>query len=401
MKTKSNRTEDPSSALTVLLRKFAPALIVLAGVAVVAILVVALPAKSRQAPATEPAPVNVEVELVQPIPELPDAFVQHAVVEPNRIVMVAAEVSGQIESIGLRNSDLTVAGRTYLKGQPVVEGEPIAKGDCIVVLNTDLLQAEHDRAKAQAEYSQREYARMLDLREKNVAAQKELDQAKMDMEVSRATLAEASEKLRRTKIVAPIAGILNDLPEEVGQFVQPGAFVAEIVDISVVKVVVDVSEKDIHYLNVGDKAEVLVDPRGGCSVYGQITFISELADKQARTTRVEISVLNEPKLLRSGQGVRVVLVRQILTDVIMIPLAAAIPLENGYVVYVVQDGVARRRPVQIDLTFIKGVKALVTSGLASGDQLIVTGHRYVGDGQKVIVRNNFTADTPAAGSMEN
>ena len=87
--------------------------------------------------------------------------------------------------------------------------------------------------------------------------------------------------------------------------------------------------------------------------------------------------------MRSGQIVKAHLTRQVLNDIIMIPLASVIPLEDGKMVYVVENGQAARR--DIELGFIKGRDVRVTRGLQAGDQLIVVGHRYVGPGQRVTV----------------
>jgi membrane fusion protein (multidrug efflux system) len=367
------------------LGKLVGLLIVLAAAGVVLVLVVALPAKSRDVPPTDPPAVNVRVEVVEPKAELADTIVLHGVVEPNRMVKVAAEVSGQIDALGRRKTQLIREGRSFAPGDPLDEGEPVTKGDELIILNTDLLQAEYDRVKAQAEYDAREYERTQTLFERRVATKGELDQVQTRMAVSQAALVEAAKRLEKATITAPISGILNCLPEEVGQFVQPGTCIAEIVDMSVAKVVVDVPEKDVHYFGVGDVARVLIDPLGDREVDGKITFISELAAEQTRTTRIEISVANGERLLRSGQIVRAELTRRILNDVIMIPLESVIPLEEGRVVYVVEGDSARRREVK--LGFFRGTRVRVTEGLAAGDQLIVSGHRFVGEGQKVRVDN--------------
>ncbi len=116
---------------------------------------------------------------------------------------------------------------------------------------------------------------------------------------------------------------------------------------------------------------------------GQITYISALADQGTRTTRIEVLVDNHEHRLRSGQIVRARLTRRVLRDALLIPLAAVIPLEKGYSVYVVRDGQAELR--QVELGLLKGRDVQVLSGLAPGDELIVSGHRYVGPGQKVKV----------------
>ena len=353
---------------------------------------VALPARTSDVPASDPAPVNVRVEVIHALAEMADTIVLHGVIEPNRNVKVAAEVSGQIESYGQRKTQTVWEGRTFKVGQTIAEGEPIAKGDEIVLLNTDLLQAVYDRARAQAEYDVREYARMQTLFKRKVAARGELDQTQTKMAVSQAALVEVAKRLERATIKAPINGILDRLPEEVGQFVQPGTCVGRIVDMTIAKVIVEIPEKDIHYFKVSAPATVLIDPLDGRETIGKITFISELSDEQTRTTRIEISVDNENRLLRSGQIVRVRLTRQVLNEVVMIPLEAVIPLEDGKVVYVVEGDVSLRREVK--LGFFRGARVRILEGLSDGERLIVSGHRYVGEDQKVRVVNPEAASQP-------
>ena len=71
----------------------------------------------------------------------------------------------------------------------------------------------------------------------------------------------------------------------------------------------------------------------------------------------------------------------------MVPLQAIIPLEVGYRIYLVEGDVARQRNVIIGRLIKKDAEGidriLVTQGLNAGDRLIVSGHRYVGDGQSV------------------
>jgi multidrug efflux pump subunit AcrA (membrane-fusion protein) len=120
-----------------------------------------------------------------------------------------------------------------------------------------------------------------------------------------------------------------------------------------------------------------------------------LADEQTRATRVEVTVRNNPRLLRSGQIVRARLTRRVLRDVIMIPLAAVIPLESGNEVYVEENGAAQRRSVRLGL--IQGLLVQVEEGLSPGERLIVAGHRLVGPGQSVNVVAEGRGDTTTGG----
>ena len=325
-----------------------------------------MPNRDRYAEPTEAAPVNVTVMTISSEPLFAETFELPAVVEPNRIVTVSAEVEGRIERI------------------PSAEGSRIQAGELLVQLNADLIRPQFEIAEAQVERDQIEFERMKGLVENDATSRSDLDNATTGLAISKAQLEEVRARLERTQIFAPISGILNNTLVEEGEYVQLGTPVAEIVDTDTVKVVVDVPERDITFFTLGRKAEVFLNYKDReKSLEGMITFISELANQQTRSTSMEITLPNEEGFLRSGQIVRVRLTRQILKDVILIPLLAVIPTENGNAVYVVNSKEAQRREVELDI--IKGDCIQVTRGLEPGDRLIIAGHRFVAPGQKVNV----------------
>lgn len=348
------------------LRRNAPkAIIIFAAIAALTA-ITKLPGRKRDAPPAAAAPVNVTVITVIAEPNLPDTFELPAVVEPNRIVTVSAEVAGRIERI------------------PLTKGGAVHAGDLLVQLNTDLVQPEFEMAQAQAKRDQLEFDRMTSLVRENAAPRRDLDDAATRLAISKARLEEVRARLIRTRILAPAAGILNDLPVEQGEYVQANTPVAELVDTNTVKVVVEVPERDIEFFSLGQMADVVMDSKGSeTSLVGTITFISALAHPQTRSTRMEITLDNTQQLLHSGQLVRARLTRRILKDAILIPLLAVIPMEDGKAVYVVNSSEAQRR--EVELGFIKGDRVQVTRGLHAGDSLIVAGHRLVAPGQKVNV----------------
>lgn len=328
--------------------------------------VVMMPPDDGETAATEVPPVNVTVMTVTADPELPDTFDLPAVVEPNRVVTVSAEVAGRVERILSR------------------EGSKVVAGALLIELNADLIRPQVEMAQAQHERSQIEYKRMAELVDMEATSRSDLDNATVSLAASKAQLAEVQARLERARIFAPIAGVLNDLPVEQGEYVQPGTPVAELVETNPVKVVVDVPERDVAFFEVGRPAEVFAEVRGEeISRTGTITFIDELADLQTRSTRMEVTVANDEGLLRSGQIVRVRLTRQILENAVLIPLLAVIPMEQGQAVYVVNSSEAQRRDVKLGI--IKGDRIRVTAGLEPGEKLIVSGHRFVAPGQNVTV----------------
>ncbi|MFB3894024.1 MAG: efflux RND transporter periplasmic adaptor subunit [Phycisphaerae bacterium] len=397
---KSQGGEAEPSAMSRWLGRIVPAMVIAAGLAALG-LIANMKGRVKEAPPTEAPPVNIRVQPVAAIAEFPDTFELPGVVEVYSTVKVAAEVDGRIEKIEVK------------------EGQTVQQGQVLVRLNTELLKAEVDRIAADDQFNADELARVTKLYEKGIAAEQETQVAKTKYNISKAMLNLATARLDRATIKAPIGGILNRLPVEAGEYATPGMCVAHIVDVDTVKVVVQVPERDVGFLKVGDPQTVLVDTIcGQQTMTGKIKYISQLAEEAARTTRVELTVDNRSRLLHSGQIVQVRLLRGVLKDLVLIPLMAVIPLEDGYEVFVAEGGKAQ--PRRVDLGFMTGDRvqildkpapvrapgvtstgasapassgsATATSvsavdppayGLRNGDLLIVAGHRFVSPGQAV------------------
>ena len=346
-------------------RNAVKAAIILSAIAILTV-ITKMPTRKRDAPSTEAPPVNVTVMTVIAEPQVADAFDLPAVVEPNRIITVSAEVAGRIERI------------------PPKKGSAVRAGDLLIQLNADFVRPAFEIAKAQVKRDQIEFDRMASLVKDDATPQRDLDNATAQLATSKAQLEEVSARLNRTRIPAPTGGVLNDLLVEEGEYVDIGTPVAEVVEIDTVKVVVEVPERDIAFFAVGQEARIFVDVKGQqISLVGTITFISKLADQRTRSTRMEITLENKERLLRSGQIVLVRLTRRILKDAILVPLLAVIPMEDSKAVYVVNTTEAQRR--EVELGFIKGERVQVKRGLEPGDRLIIAGHRFIAPGQKVNV----------------
>lgn len=311
-----------------------------------------------------PPAVDVKVEPIALVRQ-PDEIRLPGVLEPFRTVKVAAEVPGQVERVGPR------------EGTEVEPNQPLAW------LNTDLLQAARDQASAKYELDKRELERYEGLDKRGVATDIEMFRARAAAEISKAVLAEVNERLKRAVIRSPMAGVLNDLLIEPGEFVTTGTPVAEIMEVDRLKVIVNVPERDVVHVRVGQDARVVVDAIDGFELPGKVYFINVCGDQKCRTFRTEILADNTQRRARAGLIARVILRRGVIEQAIMIPLASVIPTETGYQVYIVQDGKAVSRKIEIGL--IVGDRVQAKTGLEADDKLIIDGHRMVGDGSAVSV----------------
>ncbi len=323
------------------------------------------PAAPAQEPErTGPPSVHVKTRPIEAKPQRNEVRLP-AVLQPYRTVRIAAEVDGRVEKLG------------------PPEGSEIEPNQPLVWLNADLLQALHDQVKAKHDLDVRELARYEDLDSKGVATDIELFRARAAAAISKASLEEVSERLKRTVIRSSIGGVLNDLLVEPGEFVGGGNPVAEVFEMDRLKAVVNVPERDVLHFKLGQTVRVVVEAAGGLELKGTISFIDNCGDEVCRTFRTEITIDNKDRLARAGLIARVVLLRDVVDDAIMIPLTSVIPTQDGYQVYVVEDGLARSRPVTIGM--IVGDQVQAKTGLAHGDRLIVDGHRLVGDGSPVTI----------------
>ena len=141
--------------------------------------------------------MNVSIMTIAAEPELPDTFNLPAVIEPNRVVTIAAEVSGRIEKIGPE------------------KGDRVSAGDLLIELNSDLLRPQLEMAKTQVEFNEIEFERMANLVKQNATARRDLDNAKTQRDISKAQRDEIQARLDRTRISAPLSGVLNNLFVEV------------------------------------------------------------------------------------------------------------------------------------------------------------------------------------------
>ena len=347
--------------------------IILSTVAVIAVIAVTVRLTRRPPPPpVEPPPLTVQVLDIRPEARVADVMDLPAVVEPNRVVRVSAEVAGRIEKLALD------------------DGAPVKAGDVILELNTDLLKAEYDRASAQNVFDKGEVERIDKLLVGGAATERQRDEVAARLRISTAVVAQMKAHLDRTRVVAPIGGVINRVSVEKGEYMQPGTVIAEIVDTTVVKVAVDVPERDVQFVRVGDEGRVRSVVRGEEREFvGRVTFQSALADTLTRVSRCEVTVDNADGALRSGQIVRVRLVRRMIENAIMAPLLSVIPLESGKAVYVATGDMAQQRIVTLGL--LRGREVQITSGIEAGERLIVAGHRFVGPGQKIKVVEDAAA----------
>lgn len=267
----------------------------------------------------------------------------------------------------------------------VKEGDQVRKGQLIARLESKDYQIALDSAQAAHALAKANLARNESLRSKGIATQATLDDQQSQVRQTKAALEDAELKLSRCQITAPMAGVINRLDAKPGLLVNPLApvAVAEILALDQVKAVVSVPESDVAAVRKLGKAEVEIQALGNEKFIAPVYFLAQGTETQARAYRLELALDNPGHRILPGMFVRANIVKEAREQALAVPLFSVISRNKEQFVYVEEDGVARRRNVQIG--FLEGWQVLVTSGLKAGEHVIIEGHRSVEDGQAVKV----------------
>jgi len=337
------------------------ALVLLAMVGGIAVIAKKAPAAANSTPQAPPE-VAVDVSLAVLKPRaMPDAILLPASVEPVKSVTISAEVPGKIDQLGAE------------------EGQSVKSGQGLVRIDKRTLANALQQAQVSFGIAQTNFDRNKPLVDQGLVSAEEFDKCKAALAVAQTGLDGAKIALDKSTVYAPLSGVLNRRYVEVGEYVMLGQKLADIVDVSRVKVVVDIPEKEITFVSVGCLMGVMLGKDESSIVPGTVSYRSVVADPGTRTYRVEVTVDNKDQKLLPGMIVRMVLLRRMIQNAISVPLFAVIPREGRTVVYIADGNRAVEREVTLGPT--DGHDIQVLTGLQAGEKLVVEGQRQLKDGQ--------------------
>ncbi len=320
--------------------------------------------------------VNVEVMAVRP--EAFTHFIQVVgTVEAQRDVRVSAEEGGVVESV------------MATRGQLVRPGQPLFR------LDAGVLSAQLDQAASQAALAEETWQRHRQLWEQDsIGTEMAYLQARYNAQTARAQARVLAERMERTVVRAPIAGVLDERLVEVGSLVSPGTPVARILDLDTVEVVGGVPERYAADIDQGAEVAVAVKALGGREYTGAIDFVGSSVDSGSRTFVVEVTVPNPGLGIKPGMVVDIRIARRTIEDALAVPRHTVIRREDGYIVYVAvpvggADGEggwrAEARPVVPGAS--RGQLVVIEAGLEAGDRVVTVGQQRVAEGDALIVLN--------------
>ncbi|HET6946741.1 MAG TPA: efflux RND transporter periplasmic adaptor subunit [bacterium] len=208
-------------------------------------------------------------------------------------------------------------------------------------------------------------------------------QAMTRLEQSRVSLLQAESMLGESAIAAPVGGVVGRRLVERGQAITPATPLFRVIDTDPAVIAVPVIERDLHRIQVGVPVVVRTDALPDEVFAGRVTGISPILSTATRTAEVRIEVPNPGGRLRPGMFANVEILLARRENVVAIRLEAVLERPAGSTVFVIQDGTARERAVQLGIS--DGTLVEITSGLRAGELVAVAGHRTLRDGAPVVV----------------
>jgi membrane fusion protein (multidrug efflux system) len=344
------------------------------------------PVHAQGPPPGAPGPPAVAVEVGSVVERAVAREIQAVgTVEANLTATIGAEVAGAVARFDLR------------------EGERLAKGQVIARLRrTDLeiglkeAQANLDEKRALFVRAEQDFQRFQALFAEGAISAAELDRlgaaaraAKAQKESAEEASRRVADQLRRTTVVAPFSGYLVKKHAEIGQWIEEGGKVADLVDIDIVYIMIPVNERDIGMVRQGNEATLTVDTYPGRVFRGLVTHIIPQADVASRNFPVRIKVDNLPdRLLKAGMFARVAVRYGEPRQGLFIPRDAVVMRGRDQVVFVVQDGKVRMVPVKAGRPH-EGFSEMIEGSLKSGDSVVVTGNESLLDQAAVVVKDRL------------
>jgi membrane fusion protein (multidrug efflux system) len=312
-------------------------------------------------------------------------------VRANNIVAVTSKVAGRVESL-----ELVLQGSNTVV--PVEEGLEVKKGQQIAVIDHDVYLAQLAAAQAivrarevELADAEREKKRVVSLYESGSVTEQNKDKvvtaselAAASLSLAKANLELAQINLRESIIVSPIDGIIITKHIDAGNMIGQGQPIVTVADIKTIKVMLAFAERYADEIKAEMPIKLKVDAYGQREFDARVYSVYPALDPQTHTVKAEIRFNNDELLLKPGMFARITLVTQQKDDVVVIDRDVILGGKiNEPYVYVVEDGIAKKRFVEVGIT--ESARCEIVKGLKKGETLVVNGMHYLTDDIEVEV----------------
>jgi len=308
-------------------------------------------------------------------------------------VSVAPRAAGRLEEVSVRLGDRVSRNQRIAKIEDFELVQQIKQQEAAQEVSQATIRqrdADLGLAKTNLDRSKSLFERQLiakqvldDTESRYQSAQAQLDLARAQAQQSKSRLDELKINLGNTIITSPVTGFVSRRLVDPGASVGQNAPIVEVVDISLVRLIANVVEKDLKQLQSGDTTRVQVDAFPGETFTGRIARVSPVLDQATRTAPIEIEIPNPTNRLKPGMYARVGITLDTKKDALVVPANALVDLGGRRGVFQPLSETAVFRAVQVGTE--QGDIVEILGGLTEGAEVITTGAGQLRDGDRIVI----------------
>jgi RND family efflux transporter MFP subunit len=324
--------------------------------------------------------INVQVQAVEKMALRP--FIETiGTLNPNEEVIVSAELDG------------------ILKEVRVDEGSVVSKGIVLATIDdTDyslevkrseaaLRQAEATLANTKLEYQRKEalYKEQLVTQQQFDDVSTRLSLAEAELDRAKAALSLAREKLRKTRVLSPLSGVVKEKKVSAGDYVKNGTNLLVVIQNNPIKLDFTVTEKDVGKLRKGQDVLLKVDAFPDREFHGKVSIIYPSLEERTRTLQVEALVPNIGEILKPSFFAHVILYTGEAKDTIVVPVTSLLYEAEKVKVFVIEGDKAKERRVKLGNKY--GEIMEIVEGLKERESVVTVGQQNLFEGAKVTIQS--------------
>lgn len=309
-------------------------------------------------------------------------------------VDVVPRTAGRLVAVNVKLGDRVNRGQTLARIEDQEINEQVKQAEASYqVSQATIRQREADLKFAQInlERSQNLFQRQLlprqsldDAEARQAAAAAQLDLARAQFQQAEARLEELRIAKGNTNIISPVNGFVGKRNADPGAWASQQAPVVSVVDISSVRLVANIVERDLRLVNSGDPAVVEVDAFPGETFPGRIARVAPVLDPATRTAEIEIEVPNPSFRLKPGMYARMSVTIDSRANATLIPKASVVDYDGKRGVFVMAaDNKAKFQPLEIGIEDEAHVEA--RNGISAGDTLVTSGASSLRNGDTLVL----------------
>ena len=288
-----------------------------------------------------------------------------------------------IEAIAEADVVAKVAGEVRFLN--VEEGDLVREGQVLAQLDGDRLRLELGQSEANLKKLKRDFERNRDLREKGLLSEGDFEKIQFEMEALEAQFNLARLELDYTYIRAPIDGVVSERMVKLGNTIEEGTALFRVTSLNPLVAYLFVPEREYRSISSGQPVGIEIDALPGERISANVTRVSPIVDPATGTFKITIEISDQLERVKPGMFGRIAIVYDQRANALKIPRTALIEDASGTSVFVVEDGIAKRRVVETGYSDRGMVEVL--SGLDDADEVVTVGQAGLKQDSKVTVIN--------------